>query len=584
MSVKTHYTLKEIQEAGLDDFRVCLRQVWDRLELPKPTNVQNDMAKWLQNPGSKRMILCAFRGVGKSWITATFVVWLLFMNPDLKIMVVSANGDYAMEISKFMKKIIRLVPFFQHLEPKADEDRADLWTVGPAKPSKDPSVKSVGITGQLTGSRADIVLFDDVEVPKNTQTYNLREKLSKSVMEASAILKPHADSRIIYLGTPQVEDSLYIRLLNRGYMMRVWPSEIPEDPESYGGPVNSTANRLAPFVKRRIEAGWKPHTPIDPLRFDAEELRERKADYGVSGYALQFMLDVNPASADKRPLKLKNLLITDVDRDQGHVKLVWSQDRPNRLEDLQAGGMDGDFYTGAAYKSPEMQKWAGTVMAIDPSGRGKDETAYAILRYLNGMIYLVDCGGFIDGYAEETLRNIAYQAALHGVTKWVAEENYGGGMFTNLLKPFMAKEYLLPDGSRRRGGQLDEEFNGWSRGQKEVRILDTLEPLINNHRLVVDRRVIEEDLIQQMDDAQYSLIWQMTRMERQKDALPHEDRLEVVAIGASYWIEKMDRDRDKAVDLHKERALDDELKRFIRAARAVGHRPQGRSSGPMKYA
>lgn len=577
------YTRQEIESAGLNDFRVFLRQVWDWLELPEPTPVQNDIAKWLQTSEDKRIVLCAFRGVGKSYITAAFIVWLLFLNPDLKIMVVSANGDYAAEISKFIKKIIYGIDWLHHLIPKSSEDRVDLWTVASAKPSKDPSVKSVGITGQLTGSRADIILFDDVEVPKNSQTHHARERLASLVTEASDVLKPDDASRIIYLGTPQVEDSLYIKLLDRGYKMRVYPSEIPEKPENYGGVVNSAANRLAPFVKRRIKAEWSPGEPIDPKRFDREELLERKIDKGIAGYALQFMLDVNPTAGDKRPLKLKNLIITDIDPDLAPVKMVWSQDRQHRIEDLRAGGMDGDFYVGPAFVSEERQKWGGTLMSIDPSGKGSDETAYAITRYMYGMIYLVEVGGFLDGYGEDTLMTLARRAAHHKVNWWVAEENYGGGMFTNLLKPYMAREWTLDDGSKRRGGSHDEDFNAWSRGQKEIRMLDVLEPVLANHRMVVDRRVIESDITQQLDDPHYSFVWQLTRMERLKGALPHEDRLEAVAIGASYWTEKMDRDRDRAVEVVKERARDEEIQQFIKSARALGHRRRGRSGRTAKW-
>src|SRR5690606_22927350 len=216
----------------------------------------------------------------------------------------------------------------ENLHPREDENSAEAWTVKSALPAADPSVKSVGITGQLTGSRADIIIADDVEVPKNSKTIHLREWLNEATMEFASILKPLPESRIIYLGTPQVEDSLYGKLVTeRGYTMRVWPAEIPEKPENYNG-------RLAPMVMRRIEAGWKPGTPVDPERFNRETLAVKKAEYGLAGYALQFMLDTNLSDAEKRPLKLSNLLVTDIDPDQGHVKLVWSRDRVHRIEEI----------------------------------------------------------------------------------------------------------------------------------------------------------------------------------------------------------------------------------------------------------
>lgn len=177
------YTQEQIKEAGLDDFRVFLRAVWAHLGLPAPTPTQLDMAYWLQH-GPKRGILQAFRGVGKSWITVAFVLWTLLLDPQKKIMVVSANETLASDFTRFCFQLIHGMPVLQHLAPRADQRKAsDRFDVGPARPSKDPSLKSVGITGQLTGSRADIIIPDDVEIPKNSYTHLLREKLSESVKE-----------------------------------------------------------------------------------------------------------------------------------------------------------------------------------------------------------------------------------------------------------------------------------------------------------------------------------------------------------------------------------------------------------------
>src|SRR5690606_12617436 len=107
---------------------------------------------------------------------------------------------------------------------------------------------------QLTGSRADVLIADDIEVPKNSITHTLRERLAELVKEFDAVLKP--GGRVVYLGTPQVESSLYRRLPERGYTIRVWPAEIPQNPDIYAG-------ALAPMVLRRIEKGWPPGSPMD---------------------------------------------------------------------------------------------------------------------------------------------------------------------------------------------------------------------------------------------------------------------------------------------------------------------------------
>lgn len=552
--------------------------MWDHLELPAPTPVQNDLAKNLQH-GERRLIVCAFRGVGKSWITVAFVLWLLLMNPNLNILVVSANEGLAKDFIRFCRQLIDSMPMLQHLRPLDGQiDNALAFDVGPKKMSKDASVRAAGITGQITGGRADVIVSDDVEVPKNSYTHVLRERLGELVKEYDAVLKP--GGRVVYLGTPQNESSLYPKLTGRGYVMRIWPSRIPKKPELYAG-------RLAPFVQRLIDAGMPALTPIEPSRFGEDELQERLQSYGISGYALQFQLDTNPSDAEKNPLKTRDLLVDDTDGEMGRVKMTWAgNDRKNLVQDFASGGFEGDYYCRPDWRSDEMAKYQGTVMAIDPSGRGNDETAYAIVRYLNGMLYLVDVGGFTDGFGEGTLRTLATQMILHKVNYWVAEENYGGGMFAQLLKPVILKvaeemklEKKMLDAI---GGSFDDEYDGWSSTQKELRILDTLEPLLKAHRLVVDRRVLIEDAKVQGDKfSKYSFIYQMTRMSRVKGCVSNEDRLEAVSMACNYWTERMSKSADKALEVHKQDKLDAELKRFIdHAIHTTGRRDSNSTSGP----
>ena len=273
---------KKLEEVK-GDFRKFVYVLWKHLNLPDPTPVQYDISKFLQH-GPKRSMVSAFRGVGKSWLTSAYVVWLLLNDPDKKIMVVSASKDRSDAFSVFVKRIIHEVDFCKHLIPGKDQRSSNIsFDVGPATADHSPSVKSVGITGQLTGSRADIIIADDVEVANNSDTQTARDKLSESVKEFDAILKPLDTSRIIYLGTPQTEDSLYNKLSDRGYTIRIWPAEMPEDENivKYG-------DTLAPIIG---QMGLKAGEPTDPQRFGERDLMERKASYGRAGYQLQFMLN-----------------------------------------------------------------------------------------------------------------------------------------------------------------------------------------------------------------------------------------------------------------------------------------------------
>jgi hypothetical protein len=524
----------------LADFRNFLFLVWQHLNLPAPTDVQYDLALYLQK-GPKRSVIEAFRGVGKSWVTSAFVCWLLLNNPQLNIMVVSAAKDRADAFSTFTKRLIAEMPILAHLQPgKGQRDSNIAFDVGPAGASQSPSVKSVGITGQLTGSRADVIIADDVESLNNAMTSTMRDLLAERIKEFDAVLKP--GGRVIYLGTPQTEMSIYNRLPERGYEIRVWPARIPVDPDKYMG-------RLAPYIVRMIQDGATPGTPTDPKRFHDLDLQEREASYGRSGFALQFMLDTSLSDQDRYPLKFRDLMVMNLDPRMAPVKLVWAGDVEKRLDALPMVGLAGDAYHRPMWVANEMADYTGCVMAIDPSGRGKDETAYAIVKQLNGFLFVVASGGFKDGYGEATLKGLALLAKLHGVKRMIVEANFGDGMFTQLLKPVVNRIHAV---------EIEEVKHSQ---QKERRICDTLEPIMNQHRLVFDQKVIEQDHKGTTEPVR-QLMYQMSRITRDRGSLAKDDRLDVLAMAVSYWSESMARDTDRAHEEHLEGLRDQALAEF----------------------
>jgi hypothetical protein len=526
--------------------------VWKQLTLPEPTKVQYDIAEYLQTSG-KRSIIQAFRGVGKSYITSAYVVWRLMLDPDLKIMVVSASKERADAFSMFTQRLIMEMPLLAHLIPDKDQ----LWSriafnVNGAMASHSPSVKSVGITGQLTGSRADLIIADDIEVPNNSQTQQMREKLTTLVTEFDAVLKPLDTSKIIYLGTPQTEESLYDALQDKGYITRIWPSRYPRPDQ-----VNRYGDRIAPTLMNELIANDKLEwQPTDPNRFDEEDLLERELSYGRSGYALQFQLDTSLSDADRHPLKLKDLIVMSVDISKAPEKPIHGTLSHLEVKDVPNLGMRGDRFYEPFKLSGDWVDYSGSVMAIDPSGRGSDETSYCVLKMLNGFLYCPDAGGVEGGYSGQTLESLVDIAKRNKVNYVLVESNFGDGMFSELIKPYFTKAYPVT---------LEEVRHS---KQKELRIIDTLEPVMNQHRLVFDKDVIQKDYdsIQKYpnDIAQrYSLFYQMTRITKDRGALAHDDRLDALAMATAYWVEQMATDADELmVERHNE-LLDIELDKFI---------------------
>ena len=533
----TEWTKRDIENAQ-ENFWAFLYIVWKSISLPPPTPIQVDIANYLQHPPSDRIIIEGFRGVAKSFITCAFVVWCLWLNRQLKVEIVSASGDRADANARFIKQIIHTIPFLADMRASKEQlDTQNIFDVGGAIPDISPSVKSIGITGQITGTRADILIADDVEVPKNSATQTQREKLSEAVKEFDAILKPNG--RIIYLGTPQTESSLYNILGDRGYITRIWPVVYPalhQVEDHYG-------QNLAPFIWNKLKDDPSLEgKPTDPLRFNEEEIFKRSLSYGKAGFALQFMLNTRLSDAEKYPLKVSDLIVTDLDMYESSVKWSWAKSRENLIKDIPCTAMKGDYFYSELSRSPDTMPYDTTIMAIDPSGRGTDETAYVVLKYLNGYLFLMDVGGYSEGYSDLTLTQLATRARFWDVDLVLVEANFGDGMFTKVMTPIFNK--IHPCGI--------EEVK--STGQKEARIIDTLEPVMMRHKLIVNRPIIEADYkVFTEKKYEYSLVYQMTRLCREKNALPHDDRLDALAMGVGHFVEMMDvADEDKIMELTEE--------------------------------
>jgi hypothetical protein len=534
----------------LRDFRNFLFLVWKHLNLPDPTTLQYDIAEYLQH-GPKRSVIMAFRGVGKSWITSAFVVHQLLLDPSKNILVVSASKNRSDDFSTFTLRIIQEIPILQGLKPSENQRFSKIaFDVGPAPASHAPSVKSLGISSQLTGSRADIIVADDVEVANNSATQGMRDKLDEQVKEFDAIIKPLDSSRIIFLGTPQCEDSIYNKLRERGYKSRIWSSEYPDDTEA----INNYGGDLAPLIADNITPETIG-TSTEPLRFTDLDLEERKMSYGRTGYALQFMLNPKLSDADRYPLKINDLVVMDVDVDVAPEKIVWSSDPDNCDRELPNVGLAGDRYRRPANTVGDMIPYTGSVLSIDPSGRGKDETGYAVVKMLNGQLFVPDAGGIRGGYDTKTLQQLVAIAKDNKVNKVVIESNFGDGMFMELIKPLFRTTYPVT---------IEEVRHN---KQKELRIVDTLEPVLNSHRLIIDPTVINNDYRSALSypieqQTRYMLMYQLSRITRDKGSLVHDDRLDALSIAVGYWVQQMAADVNQSMIDRQQELLEKELTKF----------------------
>ena len=531
------------------DFKLFLQALWDQLDLPSPTRAQYAIADYLQH-GPKRLQIQAFRGVGKSWITGAFVLWTLFNDAEKKIMIISASKERADNMSIFLQKLIIETPWLAHLQPKSDDSRWSRISFDVAcSPHQAPSVKSVGITGQLTGSRADLMVLDDIEVPGNSMTEMMREKLLQLCTEAESILTPKDDSRICYLGTPQSCFTVYNKLAERAYRPFVWPSRFPRKLASYEG-------QIAPQLQEDIDNGAEPWECTDPDRFDDDDLVQREASMGRSNFMLQFMLDTSLSDAEKFPLKMADLIVTSVNPSKAPESVVWCSDPKNVIRDAPTVGLPGDYFYSPMQLVGEWDNYQETIASVDPSGRGSDETAVSYVSQRNGFLYLHEMRAYKDGYSDTTLLDILKGCKKYGVTTLLIESNFGDGIVAELFKKHLInqKQRILIEETR-------------ANVRKEDRIIDSLEPVLNQHRLVVNRSVLEWDYSSNKDEAPekrllYMLFYQMSRMCREKFAVKHDDRLDSLAQAVQYFTDALSISAERQILDRKNQEFQDILESF----------------------
>jgi len=380
------------------------------------------------------------------------------------------------------------------------------------------------------------MVFDDVEVPANSATDMQREKLLQLVTEAESILTPDAGSRIMFLGTPQSTFTIYRKLAERSYKPFVWPARYPRDLSKYEG-------LLAPHLVADLEKGAEEWAPTDS-RFSDTDLIEREAAMGRSNFMLQFMLDTSLSDAEKFPLKFQDLIVTPLGEECAE-RYAWSADPRYCLKELPAVGLPGDRFYGPMFIDEGVVDYDETIVSVDPSGRGTDETVAVVLSQANGYVFVRDMRAFRDGYSDETLSQIIRLSKKYKASSILVESNFGDGMVTELLKRHAMQMHANVN---------LEEVPATVR--KEERIIETLEPVMNQHKLIIDPKVWEYDYTSNPDAPpekrlEYMLAYQMSRMCREKGAVKHDDRVDALAQGVQWFIDALAQSAHRAQAMRK---------------------------------
>lgn len=519
--------------------------------------VELDMCHYVQFGPNDRIVL-AYRGVGKTTMfTVLYSLWRLLRNPQIAIKIVSKTSGHARDVVRECRERIEQAWFLSGLIPRDDAvDNDTMFYVGARdKVDKNPSIMAVGIDGQITGTRAHLLIGDDVETQDNTKTLAARDTLAAKCgefVEVTSFADPvegRGQGEIVICMTPHHEDSVCNRLIKTGFDARTWPVMLP--PEG-GDFAREKIRTLAPTVREAAEQHELAHGPIGdhdiipttPYRFGVEDIVRRQS-FGDLHFAKNGMLIADLGSRH-RPLRLSDLIVPDFDFRGGTVpiEIVYGKSDENgstAREDIENVGYGTErIYRQVAIpdRRNESNKWArlrDIRMRVDPSGHGEDETAYAIGGFMAGYIWVMDVGGYGGSYSSEHggHKNIfvalANRARELGVRRITVEQNYAGEMFRDSLEVELNRLWIEPgDDSWPQhpdGWRCSVETEGSGSGKKEDRIISALAGPLAQHRLVMHEDAIrpEEGL-----DRDYELQYQFSGM-RPGGGTKHDDRIDALA-------------------------------------------------------
>lgn len=429
--------------------------VWNKEQGQTTPSLHTTMAAWLADKwheGNRELLLMAFRNAGKSTLAGLFANWLLLGDPNRRILVLSADHALARRMVRNVKRVTERHPWTTALKPaKADEWASDRFTIEREQELRDPSMLARGIGSNITGSRADVVICDDVEVPKTCDTPGKRVDLRERLDEIDYVLSPGGLK--LFIGTPHTHDTIYAignSLENSGvehaYLSGYQRMELP-------------------LLDEQGNSQW-------PERFSLEQINTLKKRSGPAKFQSQMLL--RPAS------------------------IVDGRLDPDRLTPY-AAALDYHEAGGEAVLRLGTQRLISASCWWDPAygapGRGDASVIAAVFTdedgnyRLHAIRYLCHDPALLDQVDEATqqCQQVADFARKNHVPSVTIEKNGVGRFLPGLLRKVF-REQSLPVAVR-----------DWqSTRAKDLRIIDAFDAPLAAGRLFAHENVLASPLVPEM--------------------------------------------------------------------------------------
>lgn len=451
---------------------------------------------WLEAKGSLAVLRC-FRGFGKSTILAIYNAWRYYRDPTFRILHQSEADGTAYKTSRDTQNVIRNHPLTRHLLPP-NQGTVEQWWVEGAADFRNASMFAKGILSNVTSARADECQNDDVEVPRNIQTPEAREKLRYRLGEQTHILVPGGSK--LFIGTPHTHDSLYDELEAMGadcLTIRMFKHEhrielaketayrVPFKPDVVFSGIGKLARVLVEGKDYRlVEGGMEffeaPGTLIDcyagsawPKRFDLAELEKRRRETRtINEWDSQYQLHSKP--------------VTEVRLDPARMIPYDLQPEIRRANESAAMFLGATQIVGAvAYWDCSLGKVKSDASAFSlilTDGRG--QLYWQVCKGLEGELADFDERDRIVGGQVWQVRELVIKYQIPLV---VVETNGPGGFVPNILRQAL----------KGTGCGVKEEYSSTN---KQKRILDALESPLSASFLWAHVDVLRGPLWDQMRD------------------------------------------------------------------------------------
>ncbi len=373
----------------------------------EPGAIHDDIIDGLMSTHRRRLII-ATRYSAKSTLTGIYVAWRIFLDPLIKIMVVSRGSKLAARMLRTVRRVfVEQCPMLHHLRPTEDcLDNAEQYQTPQSLlvATGGITLTSLGMGSNLPGFRSDLTIGDDVEGPQEDtpeKVVQLEEDLNELTM-----INPIGEK--VLLGTYQSEFSVYAKLA---------------DLTDEGGAPVWEHHRACMFEEDTIDGKVVIHSRWPSMFSDKDALDWRKS-VTQRAWRLHAMLIADPSILHEKPLKIGDLMVVEGNPLTATFPITIRSTSIGIPDLPKWSAPKGDeWWRGELIGEPV--PWVSTTMAVDPASglAGRDAIGVAILSITPaGYGVIRHLEGVRAANKASAMRRVAEIARTFAVTHIIVEE------------------------------------------------------------------------------------------------------------------------------------------------------------------